>query len=387
MKGESAYNADMLDRAVFMKKYRMLPASLYSKKKIRARNVAFNLTSGTTSKLPTLVTIYRDRTMNSRFIFRSTKKLTNVLVLMSRDISKFNYISDALFFGTQVTRVLVLDDKDYHASTRKLITEFETDAIFSPHGRLKKLQGVLGGKVSMHNVTFMNPVGELQTRRAREAWARTFPGAEIAATYGMSELGATFSTMQAPCIPQATNRVHPGRGIMFEIHKPDRFGVGEIMVSKRILPKKKIHQRLTGDMGRLIPGKCVCGASITLEMLGRYGFDYVPFAHAGLTLGAIEDALYPVQRSIQSFRVEVSSGKDGLQMLRLTCVPKTRHARTPKILQDLRSQLLASVRTTEGVTLRELLDTKRIKRVTCAWGAAPRDGGLKEIRLRLKNEL
>ncbi len=160
---------------------------------------------------------------------------------------------------------------------------------------------------SRERVSSINVFGEFLTRTTMSMLSELFPNATVRSLFAVSEIGA-ISTVS--CDHQPLNFYHPRPGIDVSVYECDETGAGELLVSTMLNQEIPVERYKTGDSVRMHDGVCSCGASVTFEVLGRRGYDYVKIAGVTLRQEECERAARSL-RSFDDYRVEVSGVRAG----------------------------------------------------------------------------
>lgn len=172
------------------------------------------------------------------------------------------------------SRSLVLDGTDLHSGLTVTLAQYAPDSILGFVSFVVRVAEYIDKETAL-GVKALILSGECITEAMENFLRDTFPNARITSRYIALEVGRIS---EVSCGFQPRNHYHPYKGVVVEIDAPDEEGVGEILVTPEARPD--VVQYRTGDLGRMKGGICQCGATETIELMGRSGRDYVKLAGA-----------------------------------------------------------------------------------------------------------
>lgn len=251
-------------------------------------------TSGTTGQEPISIISHYPSGAVKRFA-----KVHAPLLCLGATGARLAYTIQARH-GMNTGRVLALDSADLSPDLGSHIFEFEPDSIFGFVSFVVRVAEHMD-PVTAGRIRLLSIGGECLTAATEEFLQTIFPNASITMRYIAAEVGRIS---QASCQYQQRNQYHPDVGVVLEIGSPDETGAGDILVSKHIYGND-IVQYKTGDIGRLRTEVCQCGATETLELLGRGGFDYVKIVGAHVVRDEC-DRVAKKLRLYDDYHIEVS---------------------------------------------------------------------------------
>jgi len=198
--------------------------------------------------------------------------------------------------------VLPLSGSDLGASLTPLLKDFAPDYLYGISGFVGRAAEWLDTDTArgVHGIWVC---GEPLSPVLRSRFSEQFPHAPVRMEYIVTELGGPVGIACAALPP---NTYHPGRGVTIEIDAPEHQS-GEILITKKVNDMIAVEQYRPGDSARFIPTTCHCGESLTFEMLGRSGFDYIKITGGILVHRAELDRVISHFRSIiEDYRAEIS---------------------------------------------------------------------------------
>lgn len=203
---------------------------------------------------------------------------------------------------TEDALYLSLDVRDLGPGTNSVLADFGAEKMLGVPSYILHIAAYMDAQ-ARQNVRSINVFGEFLTGTTISMLAEFFPNAKVRSLFAVSEIGA-ISTVS--CDHQPLNFYHPRPGIEVGVYEPDEEGVGELLVSTRLNQTIPIERYKTGDSVRLHTGMCECGQTVTFEVLGRRGYDYLKVA--GVTLRQEEcERVAHALRAYDDYRVEASS--------------------------------------------------------------------------------
>jgi phenylacetate-coenzyme A ligase PaaK-like adenylate-forming protein len=255
------------------------------------------VTSGTTGNEPLVVV--------SKYPLTSYERYADVIApvncLGSANARLIYTLASRHGMKSEHSRALTLDAADLNSRLEQLLKEYKPDSIFGFVSFVARVAEYVDTDTASR-VRLLNLGGECLSPAVEKMLTVTFPNAHIRMAYIMREVGRVS---KPSCEYQPRNHYHPIEGVTIEIHEPDETGAGEILISKKARGAD-IVRYAPGDMARLIAGPCACGESVTFELLGRKGNDYVKLAGALLHRDEF-DRVASRAALFDDYRVEASS--------------------------------------------------------------------------------
>jgi phenylacetate-coenzyme A ligase PaaK-like adenylate-forming protein len=229
-------------------------------------------TSGTTGKRPLHIVFEMNPHMYGRF--DGSERLLGCIGLMNIRLSSALLIR---YGSVEGQRIMCLDHKDLSDErVTPLLNDFAPDMVYGMvFFLLSTVRQVLAkGLESVHSIIL---TGEYLTASLRASLQGYFPNAVITEGYGSTE-AALINT--SPCGYLPPHTYHFLKGITVDINEPDEDGVGEVLISWKVFRNFRARRYKIGDSGKLLQEPCRCGESVTLQLMGRIGYDYLKLAGA-----------------------------------------------------------------------------------------------------------
>lgn len=291
----------------------------------------FNLTSGTSSGKPLMVASHYPNEMFQRF-----SHFKRPIILLG---SMTGRLSQAVFFFYGRTSLnasaLLLDSSDLKLGVEleRLIDNFKPDSIFGFPTSIVRLLENINSSETRKYIETIGFIGEGLSNQKEQIFRDAVPGVKIVGVYGNAELGALSRELcvgsSIPTCPYLeTNQYHPNDegGVKIEIIEQDKDGIGEVVVSLRgFLYPVMIERYRTGDVGRFVSQQCRCGDSVTFELLGRKGLDYIKLAGTLLLQQEFDRVIAEFAEYIEDYRVtarEIMRGNKMLGEVNMQIIPK-----------------------------------------------------------------
>ncbi len=348
-----------------------------------AQSLWLGVTSGSTKMGPTMVV--RTISKNPEHTWPYSHPDTQAFVrLSSKRTSQLKSIQ-TLLTRTRISRALCVEEADLeHPAIPALIASFSPDTLHTSPvqllATLSKTEGV--GRKMFKSVRRIVLAGEQTSARMAEDLQERLPQAHLLPEYSLIET----DLITKPCkrlngkYPEYVYRAfHPLPNIAFQIEKPDKNGVGEIVVST---PEMRNYR--TGDLGRLIEEPCLCGAPETLLVEGRVDFDIVHCAGATFHAASFEKLLGQLKGKIGDYYVELreADAKEGfLGKVKLFAVPLSPFGTAAD--KVIVSFFINTLQVTPTRTLRELIDSSIFAETEVLFlTSLPKQAGTKKRRLR-----
>ena len=268
-----------------------------------ARYYALRSTSGTTGSGPM---VFMSRF--SPLVFRRYKESKRVLLCFG---SMNGRLSNSLFARNDPReddpRTLALDMRDLGPQLPVLLAQFAPDNMTGFVSFVAKVSEFMD-EPTRGGVLELNLQGEKLTQVMEHYITERFPNAKLVQGLTISEVGV-ISGPSCGYLP--FNRYHPALFAKVELINIDEEGVGELLVGWRGPDGFAIEQYQTGDVARFIEGSCPCGATITFEMHGRTGLDYIELSGATLRREEFDRALAKYAWGVADYRADASMERRG----------------------------------------------------------------------------
>ncbi len=274
------------------------------------------------------------------------------------------------------SRSLALDGTDLTDDLTRVISEYKPDSIFGFVSFAVRVAEYIDAETAS-GIQALVLGGECITAEMDTFLREKFPQARLTMRYISLEVGRIS---EESCGYQARNHYHPYKGVRVEIDSPDEDGVGEVLVSPGTRPD--VVRYRTGDVGRMKKGPCACGASETIELLGRNGRDYVKLAGALVR----RDECDRVAKEIALFddyRVEASQVITGGKLqgkLVLRVFRKDGHY-SPMLQAQIEREFSKKLYLTPSRTLAELVHTGEFSPLSVEFSHTPFPLKHKEIKI------
>lgn len=197
-------------------------------------------------------------------------------------------------------RVLPLSGADLHTSLVPLVADFAPDYLYGISGFVGRAAPYIDEKAAS-NVGGIWLCGESLTATLKGRLSAQFPNAPVRMEYIVTEIGGAIGI---PCAELPPNTYHPARGVTLEIDAPIGES-GELLITKRVNELVAVERYRPGDTARFIPTVCACGESLTFELLGRSGYDYVKVAGALARREEFDRVASRFPQFIDDYRAEV----------------------------------------------------------------------------------
>ena len=291
----------MLSRADVAAMCEELIAHLISSPPTVAREYTLKVTSGT-SGTPLMSSVVHCGPSKWRK-FAESGRIVSAHGSLNRRLVEVLRVSNELTPGER--KSLPVDAKDMVPGLSALIEDFAPDTVTGSASLVARLCQHLGRAGEGARVLRLS--GERLSPRVQSLLRARFPRARFRMHYSTSELGG----IAQQCKDLQPNHYHPQPAVSIEIVNPDASGRGDIIVTKRLESGFLFDRYDIGDIGRLVPTACACGASVTFEHLGRKGHDYVKLAGAILRREEFDRVAALFARFIDDYRAEVSEVIEG----------------------------------------------------------------------------
>ncbi len=224
--------------------------------------------------------------------------------------SAASVIHEAHLQATDGMPVVVGDFHDPELSVR-LGEEAKTDSIFSFPSPLVSILPHFEASSLRENIRFILLLGERLTALQRNKIADAFPRAQIATMYASTESQGMAAHTCPKRLREAPNHIHPFSTYAIELIDPETGALLEIdagvegeMVLTALVPMGfPLIRYRTGDYAvvhQVVP--CVCGSTEPLmEILGRATLDKVKVPLGGISVAALEEAVYSLPHPVFDF--------------------------------------------------------------------------------------
>lgn len=340
-------------------------------------NYVFRVTSGTSGAPLVLVTDQhaeapQDYAEDGLVRFLSLKgsrsaRLANMLVA-SRVQSK-------------EVRVLALDAEDLMPALADLLADFSPDVINGFCSFIAQILSYISPGTSK-SVKRLVLLGEMVSDSFEKTLRRTFPRAQLVEMYMALEAGGYIGNRYCRSLPRG--HFHPAHGVTVEIFDKDTEGVGDVLISKSIFRGIQIEKYRIGDIGRIVPGVCACGESVTFELLGRRDIDRIKLGGVLFTREEFDRVTAQFPDLIDDYRVEVERDGDnpgrGRTHMRIY---RQAGAGTPALVRELAEKISRALFVTQGQTYRDLVESGVLEPLDVAYVHEAFAQGHKDIKLRL----
>lgn len=262
----------------------------------RAADYTLRLTSGTSGKplltllpyLPGVTTVTRAR--------------GNMLICTGSLSSRFSAHSGGQRQKSEdALRTLLLDQEDMEdgAELSRLCREHDVEKIAGAPSFILRVAQALPNALR-ERVSYIHHFGEPNTTALYERLRACFPNAEIISTYVSMELGLCAVS----CAHLSPGQYHPLSHVIVCINEPDETGLGEILITMSVPHGLSVEGYRSGDAGRLRKASCVCGATETLDVLGRLESDVLKVG-GFVFYTALFDAIAARAESVDDYRAVV----------------------------------------------------------------------------------
>lgn len=227
--------------------------------------------------------------------------------------------------------------------------------------------------------------GESIGEHLETAMRRTFPNAVVQELYMASDTAGHIGARLCPHLPK--HHFHIPEFVTVEIDEPDETGVGDILITKELLPGIAIERYRIGDLGRIIEAPCACGAARSLEFVGRKGIDYMKLFGAILRREEF-DRVMRYFGFVDDYRVDVKRDmENGLLRGDITLrVYSKRGAGTPALREEIARRVSENLFVTANKTLGALVSEGRFAPLKVEFADAPFSSGHKDIKIRLHSQ-
>lgn len=299
---------------------------------------------------------------------------TLLLCFGPRPIRLFQVYTASRHRDKKIQRVLCLDEKDMRPDLDALLADFAPEyvqGVTSFVARLFELAEVIHPKKIIL-------AGERVTATLENLLKAKAPEAKLSMRYTTSETGG----MGHSCDFVPPNHYHPLLGVSFEIQDPDETGAGDVLITKKH-GVRNFDRYAAGDRGRLKHSTCECGATVTLELLGRIGYDYIKIAGALVRQEEFDRVLSKYKNLMDDYRIEVSEHSVDGSLKGAVVVRAYRAAGTitPALMEETARSIERSVYVTPSRTLADLIMVGHFEPLTLIYSDEPLRRGHKNIRL------
>ncbi len=198
-----------------------------------------------------------------------------------------------------VHSILSVDARDLSSALSPLLSEFEPDMIEGVPSFVVRVAEYMDANTAK-GVRKLLLFGERLVATVESFLRGTFSNAEIRTLYLSTEMA--YVGRSCPHLP-SLNFYHPAPDVEIKLVNVDDEGVGDLLVSKWLSDKEYAEDYLIGDTGRIQEGTCECGATLSLEHLGRGGYDYIKLAGALVRREEFERVVQRFAQHIDDYRV------------------------------------------------------------------------------------
>ena len=343
-----------------------------------AKLYGIRMTSGTTGGSPLMMLAHYPKGAFYRF---STLQRP---IICSGSLSA--RLANALFFshksGVQDDTALLLEAKDLTPGLEKVLVDFKPDSFLGFPSVIAKVLHYIKDKKTLENIVGMRLSGEFLTTDVEKLFRESMPNAEIRMLYSSTETGAIASQS---CEHLPINFYHPMDGVEIEIIDQDDQGVGEVVISRQLSPSVKLDRFIVGDMGRFhIDKVCPCGNPVTLEVLGRKGYDYIKLAGAILRQEEFARVMSELHRYVSDYRIVASSVvSDGLLRgcIEITIFPTEELQKMKEKAKFIQKAISTRLFLTASHTLDDLVVENHFLPLQIVFTSEAFQNGHKEIKL------
>ena len=365
----------MLDRTGIAKIGERLLEELIASVPGKACDHGIRATSGTTGQEP-LITVATYGEAHARRFSDGTRI---VLCLGSLNVRLVNMLHTRHRISDAPSRALALDARDLTAGLEDLMDDFAPDFIFGFSSFIARLSEFIRSR-ARRAIRIFHFSGERPMPLFLDRMRDAFPNAVARTLYSAGEFGPIGHG--CPFLP--INHCHPFDGVEIEVVDADETGAGDIVVSRGASESgTAIEQYRIGDVGRLYDSACRCGASVTLENLGRKGHDYIKLAGALLRREEFDRVLSSMAPEVHDYRAEaeevlVDSAIRGKITIRIFCrdgAPD--EAAIKRMAEDISGRLFL----TPTRTLADLEREKLFAPLALVASASPFPAGHKNVKL------
>ena len=261
-----------------------------------AMEYGIRVTSGTTDAPIVVVTKYGPQPLK-----KYAGNCRILVCLGSRSVR----LSNALHLRNQIDRtgpqrIMFMDMKEVASDITPLLEDYAPDCLSGFPSFAGICARHLGG--SGPGVSLLQLAGERVMPSLKLVFDEHVPNAMIHMAYMATEVGV-ISTQGCAFLP--VNQYHPKAGVHVDVLDPDESGTGDLVVSKQD-EQNTLERYHIGDLGRMVPGTCPCGARITFEHLGRKDYDYIKIVGALVRREEFDRVVGRFGQLISDYRVEVS---------------------------------------------------------------------------------
>jgi phenylacetate-coenzyme A ligase PaaK-like adenylate-forming protein len=282
----------------------------------RAREYGLRVTSGTTGSGPFVLVVRHQDIFKKRY---GTYKRVLVCfgplnIRLANALFAYNAEPDVQ------TRICNVDVTDLTPSILPVLGQLRPEHICGFPSFIARTRDYMDAETAAA-VTSIDCIGERLTDELRMFYKDAFPNAALLQTFVISEVGQISSPA---CGHLPLNCYHPLQDVLVEINEPDEGGVGALMVTLND-PNTKIERYVTGDIARFRDERCVCGAEVTFELLGRSGFDYIKLNGAILRREEFDRVLGTHASSVKDYQADaltVYENKVLMGKVRLRILPQ-----------------------------------------------------------------
>ncbi|MBI5457487.1 hypothetical protein HY971_02055 [Candidatus Kaiserbacteria bacterium] len=261
-----------------------------------ADTYALRLTSGTSGSGPVMVVRQFDPVQNARYYADASDIIAAFFGSRSTRLTQAMNMRKS---GALRRHMLILDGGDVTPHIDTLLQQFAPDALLGLPSVMVKISSRMPADVR-RGVKVIVAGGEHVGAAAQKYFLQQYPHARIDTFYGSSEVGVVAGA----CPYDPTTIYHPLPNTFIEIDDPDKDGVGDILVTKTIYRDQKVRRYRIGDMGKIIDGPCRCGESVSFEVVGRTGYDYIKLAGAILRREEFDRVALSLGEYISDYRAE-----------------------------------------------------------------------------------
>ena len=319
-----------------------------------ARAYSLRISSGTMSGEPIL--IVRRRVMPG-LPFEHYPGRAAIVVFAGTESVRLRFLCDFLVDYVPSNRRMCIVGSEYLNDLNLLLRDFRPDCLYGVPSFIAKAFDRVPNVSVRAGVRAVLMYGEPFTPSLEGHFRRVFPNAEFSSLYGNAEAGLV-SEYQCGYLPH--DAYHPRPGVEVGVWEPDTAGIGEIAVSIPWSPSFRLERYLTGDLGRIVPGSCPCGAARTFQLLGRKNADVVRSMGMVFHRDAFDRAARELGRYLLDYRATVREtyrgGASGEISLELNVVAAPLLASRPAPERFLAEEFSIRLFVTAGRTLAAVME-------------------------------
>jgi phenylacetate-coenzyme A ligase PaaK-like adenylate-forming protein len=340
-----------------------------------ASRYLFRVTSGTSGSSPlVLITEYPPEAPREMFDAEEVENILSFSGSISARLANV-FIASSLPEGS-IARILSLEAADMTPALAGMLSDYKPHIVngfgsFIARGLEYIADDAAAG---VRRVTLF---GESLTAQFDALLKEKFPHAERFEMYMALEAGGYIGS--GICRSLRRGHFHPARGVTIEIFEPDEEGVGDILITKAIFGPLQLERYRIGDVGRIVPGTCPCGETVTFELLGRRGIDYIKRGGALFAREEFDRAVSAFPDLIDDYRVEVAGARP--VQVRISIFGGAGRG-TPGLARELADKLSRALFVTRTKTFQELVEAGVLAPLMVDFSENAFARGHKDVKLR-----